>query len=160
MLLDRGTIWLNLGQSRGWGTNSSCGRKSTYTLQSVLLLRCFSVTTILLLQIQPATNCIVLQYLLLKAIYLQVDPSSPHLCCSRVKCIQMKFKDGQVLDPSKVTYQLAAPKTGCTGMANACLPKEEEICSVLLPIRTSARQYPNQTLEDKMFSSKSKEKGN
>jgi len=42
-----------------------------------------------------------------------------------------------------------------------CLPaKKEEICSVLLPIRTSARQYPNQTLEDKMFSSKTKEKGN
>ena len=42
-----------------------------------------------------------------------------------------------------------------------CLPaKKEEICSVLLPARTSARQYPNQMLEDKMFSSKTKEKGN
>lgn len=42
-----------------------------------------------------------------------------------------------------------------------CLPaKKEEICSVLLPVRTSARQYPNQMLEDKMFSSKTKEKGN
>lgn len=42
-----------------------------------------------------------------------------------------------------------------------CLPaKKEEICSVLLPIRTSARQYPNQTLEDKMFSSKTKRKLN
>lgn len=60
----------------------------------------------------------------------------------------------------KVTYQLAAPKTGVRWNGKRMPAKEEEICSVLLPIRTSARQYPNQTLEDKMFSSKSKEKGN
>ena len=40
-----------------------------------------------------------------------------------------------------------------------CLPgNKEEIDSVLLPIRNSPRQYPNEMLEDKMFSSKSKEK--
>ena len=77
------------------GTPTFCA-VGMYNLQEVLHLGDFSISTVLQSWIQPTTNPVVLQYLLLKKVHLHMNMHSSNLCCSRVNYMQVTHEKHQL----------------------------------------------------------------